>query len=531
MKRKSLYGLSTLSLLCFSAVLVGCSSDEATEGNEEANSDTDTENESEASAAEPSEFTVAMGTGGSSYIMGASDIHEDIYVKKLEEMANVDLDIELIPHENYDEHLMLLFASGDLPDLLQTRGINYAEVSPAIDAGALMPLNDLIEEYGPNLKEHVPQESWDSARVSDDGVIFGIPDENPLQNSTVTYVRQDWLDNLGLDVPTTVDEYIEMLRAFKYDDPNGTGEEDTIPMSARPNFAFGTHFFGAYDVIPSGWRYEDGQLVPNFIREGTKDALEVYKLLYEEGLIDNEFMVQTGQDWDSKIDSGSVGMFAHSIIGVTSWDQRLQENVPEGEYVVIPAPVGPSGEPGGVTNLGSTVADWVWVIPQGTENPEEIIGFLDWFYGDGYGDDFFTFGIEGENYTREDGEINYNYPETNEEAGAQYMHQGWLHFTGPRQYLTDEQFISGQPGGDKVLDSLEVGLSEGLVNDAQDMPTLPTLQSRPELDYTGLWMEFAARVVTGQQSLDEFDDFVEQWKDRGGDQLIEEATEWYESIQ
>jgi putative aldouronate transport system substrate-binding protein len=61
------------------------------------------------------------------------------------------------------------------------------------------------------------------------------------------------------------------------------------------------------------------------------------------------------------------------------------------------------------------------------------------------------------------------------------------------------------------------------------MPALPTLSTRPELNWDGLWLDFAAKVITGKESVDKFNDFVADWKKRGGDQLIKEATDWYNS--
>lgn len=481
-----------------------------------------------------SKISVALGTGNLPYVTGSRDINNDKYVKKLEELSGTDLNLQLIPHENYSQNITLMFASGELPELLQTKGINTQEVAPAIDAGNLQPLDELIDKYGPNLKKYIPKESWDSARVSKDGKIYGIPQENPILNTTVTYIRQDWLDKLGLKAPKTVDEYIEVLRAFRDNDPNGNGKKDEIPFSARSKFSFGTAFFGAYDVHPKLWKLVDGQLTPNFIRPEMKDALKLHRQLYEEKLLDNEFLVMTGKDWDNKIKgTGVVGMWAHDASYPDKWENDVKASVPTAKVSVINSPVGPSGKPGGVDNINSTVSDYVWVIPKSAKNAEQIIKFLDWFYdpANKAKDDFLEFGLEGENYTMDNGAVKYNYPKTAEETSAEFMHQSWLAFTGPKKHLTDESFIKNRPGGDKILASLAIAKTEGIKDDGLGMPVMPTLQSRPELNYDGLWLEFASKVITGKESVDKFDDFVSDWKKRGGDQLIKEATEWYNKTQ
>ena len=480
-------------------------------------------------AAAQTKIKVALTTGGLRYVEGSSDINNDMYVKKLEELSNTDLQIELIPHENYSQSMTLLFAGGQLPDLLQTKGINQPEVAQAVDAGVLLPLDELIEKHAPNLKAKVPKESWESARVSKDGKIYGIPQENPIRNGTVTYIRKDWLDKLGLDVPKTVDEYLEVMRAFRDGDPNGNGKKDEIPMSGRAKLAFAYQFFTAYGVQPQAWTYENGQLVPNFIRPAMVDALKVYRTMYEEKLLDNEVFTLQGKDWDAKIKGqGIVGIWATSAVTPDAVEAAIKANVPDAEVAVIPSPVGPSGKPGGVYANGSSVSDFVWTIPKSAKDPVAVIKFLDWFYSDDKAKDtFFMYGIEGVNHTVEGNTIKYNYPANNEQIDAQNMFQEWLHFTGGKPHLVDETFTKNKPNGEKIYNSLQVAAAEGFDNDALDMPSLPTLKTRPELNFDGLWLDFAAKVITGKESVDKFDQFVADWKARGGEQLIKEATEWY----
>lgn len=478
---------------------------------------------------EPLQLKIILTTGNNGHVVNSTNINEDKYVKKLEELSNTELEFELLPHENYEQSLSLTLAGGDLPDILQTKGINTAEIAPAIDAGVLMPLNDLIDAHAPNLKAKVPADSWKSGRVAKDGVIYGIPGDNAITNGTVVYIRKDWLDNLGLEAPRTVEEYIEVLRAFRDDDPNGNGQNDEIPFSGRERYSHTGHFFGAYDVPLNAWRLVDGKLTPNHVRPEMKEALAIYRQLYEEKLLDNEFITQPGNVWDNKIVTGQVGMWAHAATYPDTWLNRLKENVPEGEIALIPAPVGPSGNPGGVYAIGSSVSDFVWTIPTTVDEDKavEIIKFFDWFYSDEVPAEFFLYGIEGDTYTKDGDKINYKYPSTKEEYDAESFHQEWLHFTGPKVHLTDETFIRGRNMGDLIFEGISVGLSGGIVNDGLDMPTLPALQARPELDHNGLFQEISAKIIAGQEPLDAFDDYVADWRARGGDQWIEEATEWY----
>ena len=479
----------------------------------------------------PLKLRVALTTGGSKYVEGHTNLNEDPYVKEFEKMTNTDLTFETLLHQEYNQQLSLLVAGGNLPDILQTKGIDQPEISPLVEAGALLPLNDLIDKYAPNLKAKVPKESWQSGRVSKNGVIYGIPGyENSVRNGTVVYLRKDWLDKLGLSVPRTVDEYLTVLRAFRDRDPNGNGQKDEIPIAGREKLSHTTYFFGAYDVLPEGWRLINGVMTPNFIRPEMKDALKLYRQLYEEKLLDQETFTTTGAKWDEKITGkGLGGMWAHAAAYPDTWQQRLEKNVPGAKIVIAPAPVGPSGKPGGVYPIGSSVADFVWTIPKTAKNPEEIVKLFDWFYSDQVNKNFFLYGLEGKDYTVQNGTVKYNYPQTDEDVGRESFHQIWLHWTGPQYQLIDEEFIKGRKYGDLIFDAISLSNKEGQTTDALDMPSLPAVQARPELMWNGLWLEFAAKVITGQESVDKFDAFVEDWKKRGGEQWMKEATDWYNS--
>nr|WP_150960378.1 extracellular solute-binding protein [Aneurinibacillus sp. XH2] len=467
---------------------------------------------------------IGQTTAGQQYIEASPDINKDKYVEKIRELSGINIKIDpLIPWQDYNQKMNLLFARGDLPDLLQTQGINVAEVAPAVDHGVLLPLNELIEKYGPNLKKNIPEEAWSSPKVSKDGKIYGIPQSIFVRNNNVVYVRKDWLDALGLEIPKTVDDYINMLRAFKEGDPNGNGKSDEIPFSGRANFAFSDIFFGAYDVLPGGWKYENDQLVPNFIRPDMKEALKVYKLLYQEKLLDNEFMVQQGKDWDAKIKGqGVVGMWQHAATYPDKWLMEVQANTPSAEVVILPAPTGPDGKGG--ANLGSSVG-MVYVIPKSSENPETAIKYLDWLFSD-EAKRFLTYGIEGENYTMEGSQIKYKYPDTQAAIYEEQMYNIFLDYMG-QNYLENEEFMSGRNLGQLIVDAMAIANNEGRINDGLDIPAMPTLQTRPELAYDGLWMQFAAKVITEEESIDGFDQFVEDWKKRGGNEWIKEATQWY----
>ncbi|WP_201318003.1 extracellular solute-binding protein [Paenibacillus sp. EPM92] len=469
---------------------------------------------------------LAIGDRNMPYVTSSPNLNEDKYVKKLRELSKTDFRIEAINQADYSKKLNLMFASGDLPDAIQAvNGITSPEISAAINNGVFYELNDLIDKHAPGLKTKINKDLWNSSLVSKDGKIYAIPREAPVPNNRIVYIRKDWMDKLGLQVPKTVDEYLNVLRAFRDKDPNGNGKADEIPFIGRKNFDFGYVFFGAYDVSPEGWKFVNNQLVPNFIRPEMKDALKLHQQMYQEKLIDNEVFVNTSTDWVAKIENTQrVGMWIHATEYPDKTATGYKRLTPPVEFINIPAPTGPDGKGG---NLIGSVVDPLstWVIPKTNKHPEQVLKFLEWFLSD-EAQAFLNYGLEGEDYTVENGKKMPKPITTKAESDREQMHLQWLRWIGPSN-IHDQEFMKNRENGQYVPAAMKIAAAEGRVNDGLDMPIPPTLASKPELQFTGLWMETAAKIVTGRDPLDSFDKFVEDWKKRGGDKVIQEATEWY----
>ncbi|EJW19751.1 ABC transporter, solute-binding protein [Paenibacillus alvei DSM 29] len=129
----------------------------------------------------------------------------------LKEKTGYTVKYEMLPAENADEKLNLLMANKESYDVMKLASAQYYQL---VSSGALEPLDDLIEKYGINMKQVISKESWDGARY--DGKIYAIPETGGGgTSSNALVVRQDWLDELGLKMPTNLDELVTVLRAFK----------------------------------------------------------------------------------------------------------------------------------------------------------------------------------------------------------------------------------------------------------------------------------------------------------------------------
>ncbi|GIP32748.1 extracellular solute-binding protein [Paenibacillus sp. J2TS4] len=481
--------------------------------------------------AENKDIHILLSHSNAKYAMQLKD--NDDYVKELSKQSGYNLKFEFLGHGNdYIQQLTVRFASGDLPDLIRTDSIDSTMHPGALQQGVFHELGPLIDQYGPNIKKKIPQEAWESTRVSSDGKIYGIPALSALPASRVMYIRQDWLDQLGMKQPETLDEFLEFFEAVKNNDLNGNGDpNDEYGFYVRENLQFSDVFFREFGASPNQWYYRDDQLVPGMILPEMKEALKFWKDLYDKGYINPNLFTNKSADWEAGIKQGKAGLWMHDIINyMSNWQLGNFVNQPNVKLSVINPPQGPSG--GGITAQSDQIY-FVWVIPSKVKNPEEIIKFLDWTWSD-EAETFFSLGIKDVNYTEENGGFKWD-PKApaNSDNDASIFYQLSINPRGDGRMLPT--VIDAHPDAEFLKKGVEIAKNGNVPNDGLHMPVLESLKTHPELavgtNSGTLFLDMFAKVITGKEDLDaSFDNFVSEWKRRGGDAAIQEATDWYKSF-
>jgi putative aldouronate transport system substrate-binding protein len=511
-KRKNLFKTFLLALL--SVVLItACSSKEETTSKESGKDSEDAK----------TEFSISLRTLALAHVDNHPNINEDETVKKLEELTNTDLDIRLLPHNDYKVKMDLMFASGDIPDVVQGMG-NYTSsgqsLEQAVEAGVFMPLDELIEKHGPNLKKYIPEEVWETQRFKD-GKIYAIPQimSNPSRRGT--FIRKDLLDKAGLEIPKTVEETLEVLRAFKE-----MGVEQ--PYVARKGLSYSDTFFGAYDVQPLFELNKSGDPVPQYLDvENMTKAIQYYKTMYDEGLIHKEFLTQEANQYKDIIMSGKGGMFSANANVLNAWEKILKESVPEADLEIIPSPVGPDNK-GGYALYSPVLRNYL--INSETKNPEQIIKFFDWMVSK-EAEEFLTYGIEGIDYTKENGKINYKQPVTPDEVNKEVFRTTWLWLVGDATYT--KGLLEITPEGKELMDIYDNILAKEGRGRITFEPVLETFVSQPALQDNNLdgpsefLMEHIAKMITGAEPVNNWGKVLDEWKKQGGDKYLEEAKAQY----
>ncbi|MBD2845317.1 extracellular solute-binding protein [Paenibacillus sp. IB182496] len=428
--------------------------------------------------------------------------------KYMGEQTNIDLDFRFLPHDNYAEQIRLKFAANDLPDVFMFYGVSGI-VSELLEHDQLADLTALIDEYGPHLKEQIPQEAWDLVTI--DGKIMGVPTVKQILVDRILYVRQDLSDELGLKTPTTSDELLDYYRALKAAYP------DEYPVSGRQNFSWMDNLFGMWGVPFGTEKIVDGELLPAELQPEMKEALQFMRTLYEEKLIDPDFMTNSGQVWVQKISSGDVFSWVHNATQTAKWQERLDDVIggesPNVMPIATPRGTGYDGELGGEKNVLSRT---FWV-PKNSENAASVIRMLDWMLSD-EGQLYTELGIEGDTWTRDGDSIVYDAEKDGENGLRQSMVLHAFNEEATRAKMGEAEY-------EKYILGINLTKSEGVTNLTEAMPATSIVH-----DLRGMYIEMAAQVVIGGAPLDEtFDQFVTAYRANGGDEFIQYMTDWYNS--
>ncbi|MGI8315923.1 ABC transporter substrate-binding protein [Halobacillus mangrovi] len=315
----------------------------------------------------------------------APDYNEMEIVQQLEEDTNVHIEWDNIPGEGYQEKKNLMLASGDLPDAFYDAQFTDHDIVTYGQNGTLIPLEDLIKEHAPNLQKVLEKRPGIKSMITaPDGHIYTLPRAEEMglvRTPNFASINKTWLDNLGLEMPTTLEEYHDVLVAFKNEDPNGNGKQDEIPLSFMYEFWTGnfSNFFSNFGVPdqPDDHRYvEDGKVKYAPAQEGWKEAISYFHGWVEEGLIDEESFTQDSKAYFAK------GKTEDETLGSYIWWETEEVVGPEraDDYAILPVLENLDGEKFiGPSNL-SEYGRAAFAITKANPHPEVTMRWVDQLY-------------------------------------------------------------------------------------------------------------------------------------------------------
>ena len=287
------------------------------------------------------------------YVKGANlrDFKENSMFQEMEKTTNVIIDWQYAGDADWGEQKSLLLAGGDLPDVFfGDNSLGDMDILTNLDL--FVPIEEYIDQYCPNIKAAYEAEPIMRKMVTQpDGHIYSLNSKLPLRPKAcdIPFINQKWLDNLKLEMPTTVDEWYNVLKAFKEQDANGNGDpNDEIPLSGSgKNDMFDwiryINPWGITDSLETNYlalEQETGE--PIFIPadERYKEAVQFFEKLYAEGIMDQEYFTQDGSQSDAKLKNEEVSLVGTGI----AWEVSSATTPHSDEYVPMLPLAGPRGD-------------------------------------------------------------------------------------------------------------------------------------------------------------------------------------------
>lgn len=464
--------------------------------------------------------------------------NEILVWQEYEKMTGIKIEWEEVSSD-LSEKRNLALASGEYPDVFYRASVPDTELMKYGTQGVFIALNDLIDQYGPNYKKLL-EENPDAAKAArmPDGNIYSYvqyTESDPIQINPKLYINKIWLDKVGKDMPTTIDELYEVLKAFREEDPNGNGKTDEIPLTAQSLGHIQNIFYGAWGLRNRGTDHPNvdidegtGELRFIPIQPEYKEMLEFINKLYTEGLLDEEIFTMNVAQLVAKGDQDLVGAFSHTTV------QQIGKRGDEAFEGLTEALKGPYGHQLWAKR-GNIGARGAFVITDKCKYPEAAVRWIDYFYTE-EGTRFLYLGIEGKTYEKTaDGEYEFlpeivdNIPEGSnfDQVISKYVPYAG---GGIPAVLTTEVFKGGEthPIALKAAENMSPYTPKEIWS--KFSYTLEEIEEKSALesDILGYVNQMVPQFIQGKISFSEWDAYVDQIKNMGLDEYMEIYIKGYE---
>jgi len=491
-------------------------------------------------------LTITQGLTSSPAVVYAEGESETDNINTRYNLDNLNIKWEpywYVPDTQVQEKINLAIATGDLPDVLQ---VDSTQLMNLIRNEQVHDMTAVYEEYASDLLRSSLEYDNKAAFVpaTYDGKLYGIPITNEGgygESVPVMYVRQDWLDKLQLTPPTTLEELKTVAAAFVNDDPDGNGIKDTfaIGLNASLGQTTLTAIANAYGAHPRIYiKNSDGQLVYSSVQPEMKQALAYMQELYNMGAFNPEFATLDNSKVNEMLVAGKIGiLFGVHSAAISPFLQNKSAD-PNFDVYIGPAPT-LDGNPVKHTSA-PFYSKWI-VVNKNFAHPEAVIKSMN---------------LQAKILWDEGSELWQSWVDANSAGGAyegknanQYLKpypfgkpQGWLEAyhilsawkeSGNKENLSasGQVFAGIIEGGGPFGWAYEKTFLEAwrVINDYGDFQfseyhgaTTPSMISKgPTLD--ALESEAFVSIVMGAP-IDDFDTFVAQWKQLGGDDILKEIN-------
>ena len=502
----------------------------------------------------PEQLTYTLGklSGANNSNLPDGETYENnAYTRLLNERLNVqNQDVFEAMDEQYTDSVTMVIAQNDLPDVMIVEDLD--ELQYLVDNDMIA---DLTDSYNNCMSDTIKNIYGSYGRDILDVVTFGgkimaIPETNISDGPNLIWLRKDWMDALGLSAPRTLSDVEEIIRQFKEKDPGHNGAGNTVGLVCDTSLCGGCGYsseytldiiFAAYGAFPKQWIYdEDGNVVYGSVQPEAKEALAHIHELYKEGILDQDFLMRTSSNLIELIVDGQCGSFFGPWWAPNNPLMQAVEQNKDAEW----QPYLIATEESGLTSYHTQNPSSKYiVVRKGYEYPEiacKIVSVLfDYLrYNDRDNQEIVDYYKENVDPTARPFAINVDYNNALQICYGELNHVfagdksaddlnvlEYSYYEACESYLKDAENASAEDwaaytsritackilndGRTNKVESLYFGETETMVT---DWWSLENLESDTFL-----------KIVTGESSLDEFDRFVENWYQNGGETITKEV--------
>lgn len=452
---------------------------------------------------------------------------------EIAERTNVTLDPTLVPMSDYEQKRSLLIGAGDAPSIIAKTYPGQEEAF--VSSGAILAVSDYVDlmpNYQAKIEEWGLEDNIDQLRQAD-GKYYVLPGlhENPWQDYTIA-MRTDVLDELGLESPTSWDEFRTALEAIKAAYP------DSYPFSDRfsatdpggnilkvASVGFGTNAGWSYDNVT--WDSDADEFVATVTTDEYQELVEYFAGLVADGLMDPESFTQDDDTAIQKFVTGqSFAISANAQSIVNDYEPGLAANDPDATVAKITFPC---GDAGCVLDPVTQLENGIMISAEAADDPTFVamIQFIDWLYYSDEGQEFVKWGVEGTTYTKDaDGTrtltADVDYVGLNP-SGTKHLQKDFGFSGGNFAYGGSTELL-WSTFSDAEIEFQETIADYEMIDLAPPAPLDETESEQLTLIDTTLKdavSQGTVQFILGQRDLSEWDTFVSELESKGATQYVD----------
>ena len=489
-------------------------------------------------------ITIGKQYNKNSTIMEGHSVDNNYFLDYIYEKDHIKVDYAWVLDDD-SQKAALAVANGEIPDVMI---VDLDTYNMLLESDMLAPLNDAFEEGAGeylNAARFFYKEAFAAASVGDK--LMAIPNTTLKGAHSMTWVRRDWLANVGIEIgdTLTLDEIVTIAEAFVTQDPDGNGIDDTIGLPMDPSIVMGgyqrnydfsriANLMGAY---PRTWFLdEEGTVHYGSVEKETRDVLEYLAQLYERGLIDRQFAVR---DQSELVISGKCGIL---FAPWTGGDVRNSHGYDGADWIPV---VGPVDEMGNFYIVGPEPCQYYTVVSKYCEHPEAIIRIIEdeycfWTYltGDSKWDElnsqYQTLGVGwtvmpiaieicnndvlGQRGIDMKQMVETNGDRTGVSLANQAFYDAWLQYCEDHTFLTGWMRYVGMYLGNNLASFYE----KNVIIDPCFWGTTKTMKDK-WVNLKTMEDELYVKVIMNEVGIEAYDEFVERWYAEGGTDIVNEV--------